>query len=410
MDDEIKSSAELEKALEEQVTGEIPDMVEPMEQLKTATTAVQDLVAIRDTVLTEGVSQEDISSVFTIVRQLNDAGIECGIGPSMEDYEIGHYTPTRSIVNQRVSLEGIGSTLLNVIKAVLEKLIAFVAACVRKYKVMTSKDRVVEAAFDSARGKANDVQEVIKLYQRMSLARYDEVTKAAFEYAESLLKGEGKLPRSEVTLAALQDKECVEKIREIHMRAETATRYLRMSVKSLKSLAMGASASATIDVTMNEELMRIRTLILAMQVESPEPDYLYKNIGTMHFQQMLSRPLPGPIAKYEYIVKAYYSVAEELRAVRKFAVNEQDEDAARFISESLNTITQAFENLDATIQFLVHVKAVQLNVFKLQLAYLNRHFSLMHNHVKDTSVHEATRKKAEDAFDQLAKKLRTYGI
>jgi hypothetical protein len=407
MEEDIKGIDELEKALEEQVTGEIPEP--EVDALKMASDSLTDLVQIKDTILAEGVSQEDVRSVFTIIKRLNDAGIEVGVSPSLEDHDIGHYTASRTMVNVRISQEGIGETILSVIRIALEKLVEFVIGTVRWFKLLSAKDKAIDAAFDRAKSKAKDVQVGIALFRRYSTADNSKIEADAKDYAKELLVN-GTLPRNYLTLAAMFHQPSVDEIKTIHKKVERACIYLRSSVKSLKIFLSNPTTDLNIDVTMMEDLATVRDQVGLMQQVDPDTAFISMFIKPDVFADSTVRREAEPLAKYEYILKAYFSVADELRSIRKINLDQYDEEGVRFITEVIAELTKAFEDLGTIVSFFAAVKAAQMLVFRVQLQFLNRYASLLYLHARDSAVHEGTRLKVEGVFSDLEKKLKTYGL
>lgn len=410
MDEEIKGIAELEQALADQCTGEVGEMQEPVvDKLKLASDSLNELVEIKGAIVKEGVSQEDIRSVFTVIKRLNDAGIECGVSIGLEDFEIGHFTPNRSMVNLRVSQEGIADTVVSVIRAVLEKLVEYVVGTVRWFKLLSVKDKAVEAAFEKAKAKTKDVQEAIALFRRYSMANNSDIETNALTYAKELLVN-GSLPRNYVTLAALFHQPSVDEIKTIHKKVERSCLFLRQSVKSLKLFLGNPEADLNIDVTMMEDLATVRQQVADMQVADPDVKFLTMFIKPEIFADSTVRKQAEPLAKYEYILKAYFSVADELRTIRKINLDSYDDQGVAFINETIAELTTAFEDLGLVVNFFATVKATQMSVFKIQLNYLNRYASLLYLNARDSAVHEATKAKVQGVFDDLEKKLKSYGI
>jgi hypothetical protein len=410
MDEEIKGIAELEQALADQCTGEVGEMSEPVvDKLKLASDSLNELVEIKGAIVKEGVSQEDIRSVFTVIKRLNDAGIECGVSVGLEEHEIGHFTANRTMVNQRVSQEGIGDTIVSVIRVLLEKLVEYVVGTVRWFKILGAKDKAVDAAFDKAKAKTKDVQEAIALFRRYSMANNSDIETNALAYAKELLLN-GSLPRNYVTLAALFHQMSIDEIKTIHKKTERSCLFLRQSVKSLKMFLAGPSADLNIDVTMMEDLATVRQQIADMQVIDPDVKFLTLFIKPEIFADSTVRKQAEPLAKYEYILKAYFSVADELRTIRKINLDSYDDQGVAFINEVIAELTTAFEDLGLVVNFFATVKATQMSVFKIQLNYLNRYASLLYLNARDSAVHEATKVKVQGVFDDLEKKLKSYGI
>lgn len=410
MDQEFENSQVLEKAFEDEVTGELPDTAEVTEQLKTVLTATSELNEIEQGVRQEGVSQEDIEQVFTIIKRLNDAGIECGVTPSMEEYGLGHYTKTRSIVNHSLGLESIGGTIINVIKIVIEKLIAFVASIVKSYRIFTNNDRMVNATFETARKKSKDVQEFILLLKRTSMTPTTEIDNQVLEFAKSELANNRKIPRSGVGLAALFDAERIGRIKAIHTDAERMTRQLRIVMKHISRVVEGREDSVSFDLEPFEKLEYLRSLLDEMKTEQADTDFLTKQVDVNVLLDSTIRKNMEPIVGVEYLMKAFYDIAGELRNLKRFKPDPEDPDFNNGMAEVLQVVTKGFEDLDLIVRFFTYVKNVQLQVCSLQLRILNRHASLLYQHVLETTPHELTRVKAEQAFDKLGKKLRTYGI
>lgn len=409
MDEEIKAIPELEKALEEQITGEVEVDTPVVEPLKLASDSLNELVEIGDTIKVEGVSQEDIRSVFTIIKRLSDAGMDVGVSASLEDYEINHFTPTRSMVNQTISQEGIGATIVNVIKAVIERLVEYVIKAVRFFKVMGAKDKAIEASFEKAKEKSKDVQAAIALFQRANMADSSKVDAEAEVYAKALLT-DSSLPRNYLTLAALFHQPSVDEVKTIHAKVERATLFLRKSVKSLSMFLTTPTADLNVDVTMMEDLASVRQQIGLMQQVDPDQKFIHMFIKPDFFATNTVRKQAEPLARYEYILKAYYSVADDLRSIRKYNQDAYDEEAVRFINEVIAEITQAFEDLGLVIDFFANLKNVQMAVFKVQLKYLNRYTSLLYLNCRDNAVSDITKKQVEGIFTDLEKKLKSYGV
>lgn len=410
MDQEFENSQVLEKAFEDEVTGELPDTAEVTEQLKTVLAATSELNEIEQGVRQEGVSQEDIEQVFTIIKRLNEAGIECGVTPSMEEYGLGHYTKTRSIVNHSLGLESIGGTIINVIKIVIEKLIAFVASIVKSYRIFTNNDRIVNSTFETARKKSKDVQEFILLLKRISMTPTTEIDNQVLEFAKSELVNNRKIPRSGVGLAALFDPTQITIIQGMEKNAQSATRSLRRMVRDINRLASGYMIAVEADVSAFSVLQGVRIMVDQLKTEDPDPEFLAKRVGVDILLDNTIRKKMEPLTQNEYLMKAFYDIASELRDLKKYKPDSKDPDFNNTMTMLLEKTLLAFEDLDLIVRFFTYVKKVQLQVCSLQLRILNRHASLLYQHVLETTPHELTRVKAEQAFDKLGKKLRTYGI
>ncbi|MNU66964.1 hypothetical protein D3C71_562910 [compost metagenome] len=409
MDEEIKGIDELEQALEEQITGEVEVDIPDLNDLQLASGSLNELVEIGDTIKAEGVSQEDVRSVFTIIKRLNEAGIEVGVGASLEEFEITHYTPGRSMVNQTISQEGIGETIVSVIKAVIEKLIEYSIKTVRFFKVMGAKDKTIEAAFERAKDKSKDVQKAIALFNQVNMADSSKVDEEAMKYAHTLLL-QGGLPRNRVTVAALMYQPTVDVVKSIHAKTERSVMFLRQSVKSLRIFLTNPQADLNVDVTMMEDLALVRDQIGLLQEIDPAVYFLQTYVKPDYFVNNTLTKEAEPIARYEYILKGYYSVADELRGIRKYNLDAYDEQAVRFINEVIAELTQAFEDLGLIAGFFAELKNTQMQVLKLQLQYLNRHASLLYLNCRDNAVSDLTKKKVEGIFTDLEKKLKTYGL
>lgn len=410
MDQEFENSQALEKAFEDETVGELPDTAEVNQQLNTVLTAVDELSTLEETVKVEGVSQEDMEQVFTVIKRLNDAGVDVGVTPSMEEFGVGHYTRTRSIVNHTLGLESIGSTVVNVIKIVIEKLIAFVADIVKRYRIFVNNDKMVSSTFETARKKSKDVQEFITLLQRTSMASTAEIDKAVLEFAESELANSKKIPRSGVGLAALFDAECTGWIKAIHGDAERMTRQLRIIMKHISRVVEGREDSVSFDLEAFKQLETLRGLLDKLKTEDPDPEYLTKKVDVQVLLDSTIRKKMEPIVGVEYLMKAFYDIAGELRNLKRFKPDPEDPDFNNNMATVLQVVTKGFEDLDLIVRFFTYVKQVQLQVCSVQLRILNRHASLLYQHVLETTPHELSRAKAEQAFDKLGKKLRTYGI
>jgi len=407
MEEEIKGIAEIEQALEDQCLGEVPQP--SLDALKLASDSLNELTEIKGAIIKEGVSQEDVRSVFTVIKRLNDAGIECGVSVGLEEYGLNHFTTSRTMVNQRVSCEGIGATIVSVIRAALEKLVEYVVGAVRWFKLLAVKDKAIDAAFDKAKAKTKDVQEAIALFRRYSMANNSDIETQAQAYAKELLLN-GSLPRNYVTLAALFHQMTIDEIKTIHRKVERSCLYLRQSVKSLKVFLSTPSSDLNIDVTMLEDLAQVRQQVADLQVIDPDVNFLTLFIKPGVFADSTVRKQAEPLAKYEYILKAYFSVADELRSIRKINLEAYDDQGVAFINEVIGELTTAFEDLGLVVNFFATVKATQMAVFKVQLNYLNRYASLLYLNARDSAVHEATKAKVQGVFDDLEKKLKSYGI
>lgn len=410
MDEEIKGISELEKALEEQTTGEIPDLVEPTNQMNVATSSLSELVDIGNTIQSEGVSQEDVRSVFTIIKRLNDAGIEVGIAPSLEEYGVSHYTADRTIVNLRVSQEGIGETIINVIKAALEKIVTFVINTVRYFKVLGAKDDVVQASVTKAQAKIAKVAESIKLWNRLIPGGTDTIELKVLEYAITLLQ-DGSIPRSHLTMAILGNNAALGNMQKIHSNVLEATRYLRLSAKNLKGALEGRLDEAVIYQAMTDGLSNVSFLISYLLQESSDKDFLTARVTANTWLNGTQARSVASVVQYEYILKAYYAVADDLRAIRKFAIPpDQDPSVTQAISDALVAIDAAFVGLGNVIDFFVKARSVQQLVLKQHLNVMNRHASLLVTHLRENSMNDAVKTTSENIFNNLEKSLKSYGL
>lgn len=410
MDQEFENIQALEQAFEDEVTGELPDTAEVQQQLNTVLAATTELNTIEQAVKQEGVSQEDMEQVFTVIKRLSDAGIEVGVSPSMEEFGVLHYTPTRSIVNHSLGLESIGGTILNVIKIVLEKLIAFAAGIVKAYRIFTNSNKSNDLAFETARKKSKDVQEFIHLLKRTAMVSVEDIDNQVIEFAKSELASNRKIPRSSVGLAALMHKDEQEWIRHLYRDAEKHTRLLRMAVRGVNQVVGLGASTVSIDLDLFKNLDSLRDLIDKAKTEDPKEDFITSQIDYQVLLDSTIRKQMEPIVKYEYVVKAFYDVAGDLRALKRFKPDGSDPDFNNTLVELLSYLTKGLEDLDLIVRFFAYVKQVQLQVCRVQLRILNRHASLLYQRVLDTTPHELSKAKAEQAFDRLGKKLRTYGI
>lgn len=410
MDQEFENVEALEQAFEDEVIGELPDTTEVQQQLNTVLEATVELNTLEQAVKTEGVSQEDMEQVFTVIKRLNDVGIEVGVNPSMEEFGVQHYTRTRSIVNHSLGLESIGGTIVNIIKLVIEKLIAFVASIVRSYRIFTANDKLVSRTFETARNKAKDVQEFIHLLKRTSMAPTTEIDNHVLEFAKSELANSTKIPRSDTGLAALFDPTQITIIQGMEKNTQRHTRGLRRAVKDINRLAAGYNFAIDVDVSVFDVMQGVRIMVDKLKTEDPDPEFLTKQVDINLLLDNTIRKKMEPLTQNEYLMKAFYDIAAELRDLKKYKPDSKDPDFNNTMAELLKKTTTAFEDLDLIVRYFTYVKNVQLQVCSLQLKILNRHASLLYQHVLETTPHELTRVKTEQAFDKLGKKLRTYGI
>jgi cob(I)alamin adenosyltransferase len=161
---------------------------------------------------------------------------------------------------------------------------------------------------------------------------------------------------------------------------------------------------------MMEDLAGVVDQVGMMQQVDPDVKFISMFIKPEVFADSTVRREAEPLAKYEYILKAYFSVADELRSIRKINLDQYDEEGVRFITEVIAELTKAFEDLGVIVSFFAAVKAAQMLVFKVQLQYLNRYASLLYLHARDNAIHEGTKQAVEKTFTDLEKKLKSYGL
>lgn len=406
METEFENQDALGEVLMESTTGELPDTEGIQENFSQAAVALEHLNALTYTISREGVSQEDYRKVEEIITSLEAYGIHIAMGPALEDFSIGHFSKSRSLINQRVSQEGFGQTVVELIKRAIQALIDYLVKGVRWVRNYNHRDEAIQRKIESVLAMIEKAKQGVADLVKATPFPID-VKSEMVTYAAELINEENKnLPRSRLVVACYGDPDEARYIRQIALETRIATSAMIGAIDELQRFLAGdvdtLSLPAKLDLNWSSNLSSAVTLMLTNQ---PAGNYVAQKVKP----ELFERPPVVIVEKYEYLLDAYVKAADSLRKIRK--VNLADDPAlADQVTGIITMLNEGYEVLGRLVDFFSRVRYTQLVVLGQHYKYQNRKYTITWDYVMENAVSEGTRMAMEKIHKKVSEGLRQYAI
>ncbi|MNM35992.1 hypothetical protein D3C81_466970 [compost metagenome] len=360
----IENQAEMVTLIEEpapMTTDVIDGNLQP--ELEIAVEAINDLLDLHSTIKAHGVSSHDMSGLVTIQKRLIDNNIALP-KTSLEEFT-GYYTPERSLLNQKVSLETVGKVILETIKAWLRKLIDMVMSGYRWAKGLKQKHVVLDAQLVKARDVLMNVRKLYIKMKTLNGVLGSEAAKTMAELADTMLLTSA-LDRNRVTLYGFSDDAAVKQVKALFGDACTTSKAIAAKITQLGALMGNQEIPSEDDLNTLNDVALVLTGTEEMLAISDDPDYLLTNLGS-DFWDKVEKFRSVQVVDFDDMVKHYGSAADALARIRSIKID--DPQKAEFAQSVIDTITTAVGRLNNIINFFNRAAQAQVQAAKTYREY-----------------------------------------
>ncbi|MNC01239.1 hypothetical protein D3C75_485830 [compost metagenome] len=332
-------------------------------ELEIAVEAINDLLDLHSTIKAHGVSSHDMSGLVTIQKRLIDNNIALP-KTSLEEFT-GYYTPERSLLNQKVSLETVGKVILETIKAWLRKLIDMVMSGYRWAKGLKQKHVVLDAQLVKARDVLMNVRKLYIKMKTLNGVLGSEAAKTMAELADTMLLTSA-LDRNRVTLYGFSDDAAVKQVKALFGDACTTSKAIAAKITQLGALMGNQEIPSEDDLNTLNDVALVLTGTEEMLAISDDPDYLLTNLGS-DFWDKVEKFRSVQVVDFDDMVKHYGSAADALARIRSIKID--DPQKAEFAQSVIDTITTAVGRLNNIINFFNRAAQAQVQAAKTYREY-----------------------------------------
>lgn len=327
-----------------------------------AVEAIDQLLDLHATVKQKGVSSHDIEGMKSINRRLVEHGL---VMPTtgLEDY--GFFTPERSLLNQRVSLENIAKVAIDTIKAWLRKLIDMVMQGYRWIKGLKQKHVILDGQLVKARDVLLQVREV---YLKMRVVNGPLGSLAADATKELTVTAlvNSPIERNKLTLYGFSDEDAVKGVKNLFASAKAISESVATRVNNLADLMDNKEIPSDDGLCGLQDLAALVQSVDEMDMHSDNPNYLADKLGA-EFWDGIERFRKVQVIDFDELVKFYGSTADALARIRSIKIDDVNQaDRAQTI---VNQITTAVNHLNKIVNFFNRAAQSQVQAAKAYRDY-----------------------------------------
>lgn len=403
MDMELPDYPQLEpEALDAETAIEDPESAITL--MQSACENLNYLTDLYQCVKEEGVSKADVEDVLNIQEQYRDENGQLPVTSSLESY-IGMFTAQRSTLNKKVSLEGIGTNILNTIRKWIDYLVDLVAKVIRWFKGYQHRDSHIQAKITTFKVKLK----LIKVSYDSAIDanhRSDrDLTEQFKAISEQLLK-DPSLPKTPVTrmfLGAIDQEKPFKYLSAAINEGVSQTRHvfdiLEQNIKYEAESKQPGTYTAT-QVNINKLTFALEN-IRKFNAVSDNPDYLVDEIP-WDFYKHLDKTLKLELPKYENIYVLYGDLADRLRNLKRINGQIEDEQRVEEIREIINVLTQAIKDLNELVQQCAEIRDAAFKAYATQFNYYVKAAKVIQQDYRSHVVGDIARKTYE-RFEQSLK-------
>jgi hypothetical protein len=411
MENEFENQEELEKALVEEVTGENHYPDEEVGTLSECVVALEWLTDMQRTIERDGVSSHDVRAVGDICTKLQGMGMDVKVGPALEAYGPSSFTNTRSMVNERVSQEGIGQAVVQTIKAWIQKLIDYVIKAIRWFRSVKHRDDAVSKRVEAAAKKVDMILEKEKELRKMVMTPVDH--SAVLQKTAKELLASKSIKRNKLTAAAFGVEEFSRVITEAQRLANNMVGDYHVVVLELKNFLLGLGNAPEINTPgayrALTSLKAATELAGDLMTESPALNFIEREVDIKVFGEPLTLQQRRNL-NYEFILNVYEETADTLRAIKNIKVDANNPAIQNQISETVTVLTNCLIEVGKLVNFFAEVNETKLRVMALHYQYANKLYTLTYNDFFEQVNTAPQRALGEKVHRSLETFLRDRGI
>lgn len=365
------------------------------QQLVTAVECMGTLTDLWNTISQEGVSVYDVQVLRSVQVKMNDISALRQPKVALERFE-GLFTPTRTELNQTVSLEAVKFEFVRILKEWFLKLMDFIIDVVKWVKNVKNSEFMVKARTQAMNDELLSAKQHLTNMRNMN-ALSDRKLKPAYDAIQEAVLADPKLPKNKLTLMAFGPSQLNAEF-DSHLRTvlNFGKIFTTVTTDLVQALEGGRydQANATFVGSIIEDAVNE---LNDFTVESTDENYFAKELPDLDMYQ----------PKYVLQRKSYYiepfnqllKVAiNDLRRIKRFDKLTDDADITR-VQEAVQDLTKGIKAMERTIQIIA-----QLNngYFKVSASYMNYYSRCFETTRKDFTANvmdDLTR----TAFDKLTK-------
>lgn len=367
-------------------TEDLSDIIHAMESYQLH---AQQLTSLYHTVAIEGVSQSDIETLSALHETL------VGHAPavSVEGYQALYYTGVRSGVSLSIANESFAQTLVQTIKAWINRLVEFIGRVIewtvktlfgeKKYTLFMDRHR-------STWKKANDARR--KVQQLMGT--HPSIPNEMQQHADKLLNGEA-LVYSPALEAAFGDKKT---LREIAHERVALVKLAADVSKQIDALKKDLSDDGPIKATDKPMLaIAIQRSVFEDFVASNDT---VRNSITTHWRTVFDDPPPSTVAQvtpFEEVVAEYHVMRRRLKEIKSINRKERLPEIVGYINE----ITTCVSDLGTVISALKTINDTKLQVLSLYVNYENYYLNQLYLAAKQEHADKGLFEQVERVINEI---------
>ena len=371
-------------------------------QLTEAAHALEWLVDLQRTVSQEGASRHDIVAMNEICGKLQGLGMSVTLGTGLEAYGPSHFTPNRSMLNQKLGLEGIGATILATIKGWIQKLIDYVIDAYKWFRALQSKDAVISAKLEKAIRKVEKVLE--ETDRQIRFFKYDS-TMHDVELKKFVMQlREGKhLQRTHMTAAAFGYGRYLDPINNLQRSLGWYAERFAFYIHVLQQYLNGDVNRLNISTALVDGLRNQVITVQAWMESQPDAKFLDPFVTFETLSAPINRKTRTAV-KWESLLEIYTDGSKALKDIRRINAAMDDPDEAQAVAEIVRILSEAFVNIGKLINVFSEFNRVQLAVVDTYWKFASRRYTLFMTTIRDNPldgvVNDLSRK-AETAFKEF---------
>jgi hypothetical protein len=333
------------------------------DELLVAVEGINDLLDLHATIKAKGVSSHDMAGLKTIQKRMIDHNIALP-QTGLEDFN-DFYTPERSLLNKRPSLENIGKVIFETIKAWLKKLIDIVMQGYRWVKALKQKHVVLDGQLVKARDVLIDVRKIYIKMKTLNGVMGSEAAKTMSELSSTALIT-SNLERNRVTLYGFSHPAEVKAVKGLYEEALTTADAIAGRVGVLASLLSIKEIPSDEGSIGLRDLASVAKSVDDMTVLSDNDEYLLDQLGS-EFWDNVENFRKVQVIDFDQLVKHYGSTADALARIR--SIKMEDEQQAAEAQLVIDSVTKSVDHLNKIVAFFNRAAQAQIAAAKTYREY-----------------------------------------
>lgn len=412
LEDPATGNEEVETEIEPLVEVDIEEVPEEIEypeselqHLNDARVALEHLVSLHYTISRRGVSRGDVDSVLKTRANLESKGFVLTPLVSIEAYGAQHYTDDRSGVNLTLAQESFKQTIVNVIRAILRKLMDFINRVVRFFRRhLMSEDRM-ELLLDKA---VRRLEATIETNTRLENVygvpgNYRELWT---NHHDKLMSGKNfPMSRMAITMIGGSKQGRMEDLDAVFFDIPKAAAGIVAVTEELMSYLLDPELEdAQIDIN------RLRA-ISNVQVELDKFNIIEPNVKFTGTSDTAAYPLIRSVKANKdltlvYTYQMYLDTYEQVNDHLKTANRTQGKEDIDGLADIVAALSQSIDDLGKVINAIVETNKLKVKIINTMYDLQNFRFTVLFNHARTTALDPAQMKILERHKERLAKLIK----